>query len=610
LSAIYLESISLSTDLSGTFALVFQTEDSRSSNPARSAKAWMVKKPPTSPIVQERREDAPPSWPEIQDGLASSAGLALLLVDGYQPPAVVVSNNNSICHTFQTSPDHLKLCDPYCGDAHRQTLKAGGSVEYKCHAGLQCLTQQVEIGGKRNLAVIAGRAFVKSSDYQQLIERFRTGDLQDLFSAEVFSNVIFSEPERLRSAVERVDRLARRFQATSTAAEVPRRNGDVVLRSQQSRDRQMKVEEVQLEPAERKEDLELEVQRLRSELEYRSRFADSLQHFLERISSDDPDRTYHSIISNSRELLQSERASLLVLDQNSNELVLKAAIGLATEPSSVGHVRVGEGVSGEVIETGKALMVSDMRSSGRKPAPAERLYKTNSFISYPIIISGRKIGVLNVTDKSGGGSYDDVDLSLLEIIGPQVALALERAEWQERATEFQVMSITDPLTTLPNRRYLEERLTEEVNRSKRYDYPMSFLMIDIDDFKAYNDINGHQAGDLALQITAQCLKAALRSADVASRYGGEEFCILLPQTGMAEAGAIADRIRHRVATTHFPHGKSQPLGRVTISIGVSTFSSIINSSETVIAAADRALYQAKSLGKDRIEFYLEEERRN
>ena len=94
-------------------------------------------------------------------------------------------------------------------------------------------------------------------------------------------------------------------------------------------------------------------------------------------------------------------------------------------------------------------------------------------VSHEITIGGRKIGVLNVTDKSGGGKYDQVDLSLLELIGPQVAVALERAEWQERATEFQLMSITDPLTSLPNRRYLEERLLEELSRSKRHDYPMS-----------------------------------------------------------------------------------------------------------------------------------------
>jgi diguanylate cyclase (GGDEF)-like protein len=90
---------------------------------------------------------------------------------------------------------------------------------------------------------------------------------------------------------------------------------------------------------------------------------------------------------------------------------------------------------------------------------------------------------------------------------------------------------------------------------------------------------------------------------VASRYGGEEFCILLPQTAIAEAGTIAERIRQRVSTADFPHGKTQPLGRVTVSIGVSTFSSLVNTSENIIAAADRALYQAKSMGKDRVVFY-------
>ncbi|HJY28706.1 MAG TPA: diguanylate cyclase [Pyrinomonadaceae bacterium] len=554
----------------------------------------MVKKSPIALSPQEHREDAPTSWPETQDALAESSGLALLLVDGHQPPAVVVSNNNSICHTFQTSPEHVQLCDPYCGAAHSKAMKAGGTIEYKCHAGLSCFARPVEISGKRNLAVIGGRAFVKSSDYQQLMERFRTGDLESIASDEVFANILFAEPQRLAELEERVERAARRLQAASSNG-----SGKVVQPAA--------TKPAKPEPTKAQQELEQEVERLRNELAYRARFTDSLQHFLERISGADPVKTYNSIISNSKELLQSERASLMVLDETANELILKAASGLSTDPSSVPPVRVGEGVSGEVIDTGKALMVTDLRMAGRKPAPAERHYKTNSFISYPITIGGRKVGVLNVTDKSGGGTYDEVDLSLLEIIGPQVALALERAEWQERATEFQLMSITDALTTLPNRRYLEERLSEELSRSKRYDYPMSFLMIDIDDFKVYNDKNGHQAGDLALQITAHCLKGALRQADVASRYGGEEFCILLPQTGMLEAGVIADRIRARVSTTTFPHGKSQPLGRVTISVGVSTIMKNVDTPENIIAAADRALYQAKSMGKDRVEFYGEKE---
>jgi len=568
----------------------------------------MVKKSPIALSPQEHREDAPPSWPEIQDSLAESSALALLLVDGHQPPAVVVSNNNSICHTFQSSPEHAGLCDPFCGVAHAKAVKAGDVVEYKCHAGLSCFAKPVELGGKRNLAVIGGRAFVKSSDYQELMERFRTGDLQELASESVFANILFSDPQRLDELAERVDRAVQRLKTSSSNG-----SGLRLVPSGEPGKPPVKAlpEPIQTtakkDSASERQDLEREVERLRRELEYRSRFADSLQHFLERISCADPVKTYNSIITSSKELLQSERASLMVLDETTNALILKAASGLSTAPEEVSPVRVGEGVSGEVIDTGKAVMVTDLRMAGRKPAPSERRYKTNSFISYPITIGGRKVGVLNVTDKSGGGTYDEVDLSLLEIIGPQVALALERAEWQERATEFQLMSITDPLTALPNRRYLEERLAEELNRSKRYDYPMSFLMIDIDDFKAYNDKNGHQAGDLALQITAHCLKGALRVVDVASRYGGEEFCILLPQTAMSEAGVIADRIRHRVSTTHFPHGKAQPLGRVTISVGVSTFTKNVDTPENIIAAADRALYQAKSMGKDRVEFYGEKE---
>lgn len=257
------------------------------------------------------------------------------------------------------------------------------------------------------------------------------------------------------------------------------------------------------------------------------------------------------------------------------------------------------------MESGLPMVVEDIEIAGITPAPAGRNYKTKSFISFPITMGGRKIGVLNVTDKSGGRTFDDVDLSLLEMVGPQIAIALERAEWQERAAEFQLMSITDPLTGLLNRRYLEERLTEELNRSKRYSYSMSCLMIDIDDFKKYNDHNGHQAGDVALKITAHCLKAALRSADIACRYGGEEFCILLPQTNVSEAGVIAERMRQRVAETEYPFGKSQPLGTVSISIGVSTFARHIDTAESVIAAADRALYNAKNHGKNRIEFYVD-----
>src|SRR6185295_11404155 len=155
-------------------------------------------------IVQEHPEDAPAGWVSVQQKLAAAAGLSVLLVDGRQPPALVASNNNSICRAFQSSMEYVGLCDPYCGDAHRRALSAGSAVSYKCHAGLQCFTMPVHIGREQNLAAIGGRAFVSTADYRNLVERFRGGELNDLLSSEPFENVIFAESERLDQLSERL----------------------------------------------------------------------------------------------------------------------------------------------------------------------------------------------------------------------------------------------------------------------------------------------------------------------------------------------------------------------------------------------------------------------
>ena len=574
-----------------------RVEESRLESTRSVPEVTLQEEPPS--IVQEHPEDAPAGWAAVQQKLATTTGLSVLLVDGRQPPALVASNNNSICHAFQSSMEYVALCDPYCGDAHRRALSAGSAVSYKCHAGLQCFTMPVHIGGEQNLAAIGGRAFVSAEDYRNLVDRFRAGELNELLPSEPFENVIFAEPQRLDQLSERLQKAVGSFNAAATPVTpaVAEHEEAITVTPTRSGANATTVEG--------SPDLQGEVDRLRSELDHRSQLAQSLQRFLERISSREPQKTYQAILKHSMELLRAERASLWVFDEDSNEISLKAALGFAVSTAEVIPNRMGEGISGGVLESGKALVVSDLETSGLTAAPAERNYRTKSFISYPITMRGRKIGVLNVADKAGDDKFDDVDLNLLEILGPQIAVALESAEWHERATQFQLMSITDPLTGLLNRRYLEERLTDELNRSERYNYSMSCLMIDIDDFKSYNDRNGHQAGDVALKITAHALKAALRSADVACRYGGEEFCILLPQTSITEAGVIAERMRQRVAEREYPFGKSQPLGNVTVSIGISTLGKHIDTGEKVIAAADRALYTAKSQGKNRIEFYAD-----
>jgi diguanylate cyclase (GGDEF)-like protein len=716
---------------------------------------------PARDKAQTQNNQKPDGWADAQESLASASGLSLLLVEGRQPPALLVSNNNSICRAFQSSPEHVHLCDPFCGVAFERASQAQGIVHYRCHAGLHCVTMPVELEANRQLAVISGRAFLTSADYRALAERFRTGDLQDLLSGEIFQNVIFAARQDLDDLARRIEEASRGLHAGKRTGEdvsvahaaqreaapqdrpdeAPAKNGDeksrgdssveeqvvspsadarsaalhnryfqaesdfkdacnsaleaiagkhklvslalllrergtFVLACSKGRFKEIPVHiEIGLKDARlfatakaatslvlretvegfkpagtirkqmaespekmaelfplivgdevkaallvadseltdekrraisgycREIALPLEVLRLRQELEQRSRFAEHLQSFGERLNTAGAGDPYDAILHMSVDLLHAERGSLLLFDEASNELAVKAAVGPRAEVARETRVRMGEGIAGSVLFEGRPLVVRDVETGGHTPASAERSYKTKSFISYPISVGERKVGVLNVTDKAGGGSYDDIDLSLIESIAPQMAMALDRAEWQEKANQFQLMSITDPLTGMLNRRYLIERLAEELKRSKRQEYPMSFMMIDIDDFKLYNDRNLHQAGDLALEMTAQCLKSALRGADVASRYGGEEFCILLPQTSLSEGIAIAERIRRRITRVRFPHGKTQPLGSVTVSIGVSSFSPGLETPETIIEAADRALYLAKSRGKNRVEAF-------
>src|SRR5882724_285777 len=162
-------------------------------------------------VPQQSPEGVPAGWAEIQREIAEASGISLLLVNGHQPPALVVANNNSICEALQSSPEHVKLCDPYCGEAHARATAANTITHYRCHAGLHCFAMPIEIGTDRKPAIIGGRAFVRGLDYRETAERFRSGDLQDLFSDELFRNVIFADEADLDHAALRVSDAASKF---------------------------------------------------------------------------------------------------------------------------------------------------------------------------------------------------------------------------------------------------------------------------------------------------------------------------------------------------------------------------------------------------------------
>ena len=343
----------------------------------------------------------------------------------------------------------------------------------------------------------------------------------------------------------------------------------------------------------------LEILRLRAELEGRDSIERSIKKFDSELRSVSGDELWHQLAANSAELLQAERASLLIMDEMSGKFRLAASVGMTAE--GMLEDDPGRRVAHTIFEKGRTALVPDAVKVGLRDDVEERGYRTRSFISSPIMLDDKKIGVLSFTDKATSSAFNAKDLEMVEAIAPQIAIAIDREELRTKAGEFEQLSVTDALTGLLNRRYIEQRLDEEVKRSNRHGYPMSFLLLDVDHFKSYNDTYGHPAGDVALKLVANVIKDTLRGADVAARFGGEEFAILLPQTVDEEAAAIAERVRRNIEATEFPHRD------VTVSIGVASCSSELCSTVGLVDAADKALYDAKRHGRNGVRMFAEME---
>lgn len=337
---------------------------------------------------------------------------------------------------------------------------------------------------------------------------------------------------------------------------------------------------------------QMEILRLRGDVARGETLTTAVRRFSESLRQIDADDVWIQLTQNAAEMLKAERASLMVLNERTGALELKALIGGLGRPGK--DDIVGERVARLVFDKNKSIIVPDVAKTGLPPVAASRNYKTPSFMSCPLSISGKAIGVMSFADKASGQPFDRGSLSMFQAIAPQIAVAIDRASLKEKAGEFEQLSVTDALTGLLNRRYIEARLAEEVKRSNRHGFPMSFMMIDVDHFKSYNDQFGHPAGDEALKLVGHVIRETLRGADVAARFGGEEFSILLPQTGPEEAWAIGERVRHNIAETVFPHRM------VTASIGIASCSADLCSVVHIVAAADKALYEAKRRGRNRI----------
>ncbi|MRR11008.1 sensor domain-containing diguanylate cyclase, partial [bacterium] len=185
----------------------------------------------------------------------------------------------------------------------------------------------------------------------------------------------------------------------------------------------------------------------------------------------------------------------------------------------------------------------------------------------------------------------------LQVIANQSSLALQNSLLHE---ELERLSVTDRLTDLYNHGYLHQRLDEEMERCVRFDHEMSLIMLDIDNFKQFNDRFGHPKGDLVLKSLSAVIHDNLREIDVAARYGGEEFVIMLPETDIAGAVAVAERIRAGMAKHVQLIGEDDEQIIQTISLGVANYPTHSSSAAALVEAADQAMYRAKRAGKNQV----------
>jgi len=194
-------------------------------------------------------------------------------------------------------------------------------------------------------------------------------------------------------------------------------------------------------------------------------------------------------------------------------------------------------------------------------------------------------------------ALDTDDRMVLSAVSSELVVAVENSRLYKLTKR---LSVTDELTDLYNYRFLQQRLDDEIGRARRYGKTLSFLMLDVDSFKAINDTHGHLVGDVVLSDLGHVLKANVREVDVVARYGGEEFSVLLPETDSAGAFIVAEKIREAVSLHRFPDADGERTVRVTVSIGLANFPAHADDKESLLKAADDAVYQAKTLGRDRV----------
>ena len=311
----------------------------------------------------------------------------------------------------------------------------------------------------------------------------------------------------------------------------------------------------------------------------------------------DAGQLHQTIADSFARAVRAEKSSLALFDRADNLLTIAATSGYAGVLVRHLRIRPGAGIIGTVYRSARPLLIANVRALPDAPTPRLR-YRTPSFISLPLVGADGVLGVMSVADRRDAQAFERRDLNELRGLASIAALALDRSDAVRAARASARLAAVDPVTGLFNRRQLHLRLDEEIERARRQQAPLTALMLDVDNFKQLNDRLGHQAGDAVLRVIGDVLRRSVRMFDVCARYGGDEFAVLMPNSGYDSGAHIAERIREGIEGSRPGGGPWSDDVRVTVSIGIATF--LAATGEELLARADQALYLAKREGRNRV----------
>jgi diguanylate cyclase (GGDEF)-like protein len=300
--------------------------------------------------------------------------------------------------------------------------------------------------------------------------------------------------------------------------------------------------------------------------------------------------------------LGAKSVLIMLPEEKTGDIVARYSFGAQLSNLADLKIEKGKGLYGWIRNEKELWSLYDMRKLSEEEV-LKKLLGQGLQIGAKLSFTQDRFGLVLLGEKSDGSKYRQIDLGILAILISMLVITYKNIIHYKTIEE---LSYTDSMTGLYNYRYFYKRLTEEVFRAKRFSRKLALVIFDIDDFKVYNDTYGHQAGDFVLKQLGELLSLTVRSIDVVSRYGGEEFCVIMPESDQDECFKFMERLRKAIMNYSFKDENLKHEHNITVSLGGAIYPHDARTVDRTIYCADMALLKAKSLGRNKSVMYSEE----